>query len=113
VPLAPPNERLTAGQGYLGLSRQYMAINQELIGYAAAALTTLSFLPQAIMTLKTRDTSSLSLGMYALFTLGVLCWLIYGILLANTPIIIANALTLLLAACILSVKIYHTFFQKR
>ncbi|MBS3965464.1 MAG: SemiSWEET transporter [Methylomonas sp.] len=79
----------------------------ELIGYAAATLTTVSFLPQAIMTLKTRDTESLSLGMYALFTTGVLLWLIYGIYLANTAIIAANAVTFLLAASILSVKIYN------
>lgn len=85
-----------------------MNINLDLIGYLAGTLTTASFLPQAIMTIKTKDTSSLSLGMYSLFTLGVLCWLIYGIQLANYAIIIPNAVTLLLATCILSVKIYHT-----
>lgn len=85
---------------------------QELIGYVAAALTTGSFLPQAVMTIKTKDTASLSLGMYTLFTLGVLCWLIYGILIFNWVIIIANAVTLLLAACILSFKIYNTFISK-
>jgi MtN3 and saliva related transmembrane protein len=85
-----------------------MNINLDLIGYLAGTLTTASFLPQAIMTIKTKDTSSLSLGMYSLFTLGVLCWLIYGIQLVNYAIIIPNAVTLLLATCILSVKIYHT-----
>jgi MtN3 and saliva related transmembrane protein len=89
-----------------------MIINQELIGYVAGVLTTASFLPQAIMTIKTKDTSSLSLGMYSLFTLGVLCWLIYGIQLANYAIIFPNAITLVLAACILSFKIYHTFCNK-
>ena len=90
-----------------------MDSNYEFIGYAAAVLTTASFLPQAIMTIKTRDTASLSLGMYSMFTLGVLCWLVYGIYLGNTAIIIANATTLVLAACILSFKIYYTFFGKR
>lgn len=89
-----------------------MIIIQELIGYVAGILTTVSFLPQAIMTIKTRDTSSLSLGMYSLFTLGVLCWLIYGIYLKDFAIILSNAITLGLAACILSVKIYHTFVKK-
>jgi len=89
-----------------------MSINQEFIGYLAAALTTGSFLPQAIKTIKTRDTSSLSLSMYTLFTLGVLCWLIYGVYLNNVAIIISNAITLLLAACILSYKIFHTFCKK-
>lgn len=80
----------------------------DLVGYLAATLTTVSFLPQAIMTVKTRDTSSLSLGMYSMFTLGVLLWLIYGIYLSNLAIIAANAVTFLLATLILSFKIYNT-----
>lgn len=82
-----------------------MNLIPDLIGYLAATLTTASFLPQAIMTVKTRDTSSLSLGMYSMFTLGVLFWLIYGIYLANIAIVVANAVTFLLAASILTVKI--------
>lgn len=84
----------------------------EMIGYLAATLTTASFLPQAILTIKTRDTASLSLSMYSLFTLGVLCWLIYGVYLSNKAIIFANAITLLLAASILSFKIYNVLFKK-
>lgn len=83
----------------------------DLVGYLAATLTTLSFLPQAILTLKTRDTESLSLGMYSLFTGGVLLWLIYGIYLLNPAIIIANAITFLLASMILCFKIYNTFHK--
>lgn len=86
-----------------------MNLTPDLIGYVAASLTTGSFLPQAILTLKTRDTESLSLGMYGLFTTGVLLWLIYGIYLSNPAIIAANAVTLLLATLILSFKIYNTF----
>jgi len=82
-------------------------ITSEIIGYLAATLTTGSFVPQAILTIKTRDTESLSLGMYSTFTLGVLCWLIYGIHLGDMAIIIANSITLLLAATILSFKIYN------
>ena len=81
----------------------------DLVGYMAATLTTASFLPQAVLTLKTRDTESLSLGMYGLFTSGVLMWLIYGIYLANPAIIIANAITFFLASIILCFKIYNTF----
>ncbi|MBS4051154.1 SemiSWEET transporter [Methylomonas rivi] len=84
-----------------------MNIVPDLIGYLAATLTTVSFLPQAILTLKTRDTDSLSLGMYSLFTGGVLLWLIYGIYLSNPAIIAANAVTFLLAALILSFKIHN------
>ncbi len=79
----------------------------ELVGYLAATLTTASFVPQAVMTFKTRDTDSLSLGMYSMFTLGVLLWLIYGIYLSNLAIIVANSVTFLLAAGILAVKIYN------
>ena len=89
-----------------------MTISIDLIGYLAGALTTASFLPQAIMTIRTKDTASLSLGMYSLFTLGVLCWLIYGIQLMNYAIILPSAITLVLAACILAFKVYHVFCKK-
>ena len=85
-----------------------MSMIPDFVGYLAATLTTASFLPQAIMTVKTRDTRSLSLGMYSMFTLGVLMWLIYGIYLSNLAIIAANAVTFLLATLILSFKIYNT-----
>ncbi len=88
-----------------------MLISVELIGFAAATLTTASFLPQAILTIKTRDTKSLSLGMYSAFTLGVLLWLVYGMQVSDRAIIFANAITFLLAASILSFKIYNTFIR--
>ena len=90
-----------------------MTISPEVIGYLAATLTTSSFLPQAIMTVKTRDTQSLSLSMYSLFTTGVLCWLVYGVYLSNNAIIFANAITFILAAPILCFKIYHTLIGKK
>lgn len=80
----------------------------EWVGYLAASLTTLSFLPQAIQTIKTRNTDSLSLGMYSMFTAGVLMWLIYGLMISNYAIIVANAVTFVLAASILGFKIYNT-----
>lgn len=80
----------------------------DLIGYIAAFLTTVSFLPQAVLTIRTRDTSSLSLSMYSLFTFGVLLWLVYGIFLQNIAIVAANAVTLMLSASILYMKIYNT-----
>ena len=88
-----------------------MIIVPEIIGYLAATLTTASFLPQAILTIRTRDTESLSLSMYSLFTLGVFCWLIYGIYISDKAIIFANAITLVLAASILSFKIYNVLFK--
>ena len=77
----------------------------DTIGSVAASLTTLSFVPQALKTFKTRDVSGISLGMYTAFTLGVALWLIYGILIGAWPVIIANAVTLVLALAILVMKL--------
>ena len=78
---------------------------QDILGYCAAALTTGSFVPQAMLTLRTRDVSGISVGMYSAFTAGVALWLAYGVVLREWPIVVANAVTLLLAATILTVKI--------
>lgn len=77
----------------------------DFIGYAAALLTTASFLPQAWHTFTTRDVSGISLGMYSSFTAGIACWLAYGWLLGSWPIVIANTITLALAAGILFMKL--------
>lgn len=82
------------------------------LGYIAATLTTSSFLPQAILTIKTKDTQSLSLSMYSLFTSGVFCWLIYGVYINNKAIIFANTITFILAVTILSFKIYNVIKHK-
>ena len=82
-------------------------IDPQIVGYLAAFLTTFSFAPQALLTLKTRDTKTLSLGMYSMFASGVFFWLIYGILMGDWVIIIANTLTELLALPILGMKIYN------
>jgi MtN3 and saliva related transmembrane protein len=76
----------------------------DIIGYAAAFLTTTSFLPQAWQTLRTRDVSGLSFGMYAGFTAGEVLWLAYGLAIRDVPLIVANAVTLALSASILAVK---------
>ena len=75
------------------------------IGTAAAIISTASFVPQVWQTFKTRDVSGISLGMYSVFTVGVSCWLVYGLLLGAWPIIIANAITLTLAVSILVMKL--------
>ena len=79
----------------------------EVIGYLAAMLTTIAFLPQALHTWRTRSTHGISLGMYAIFTSGLVLWLAYGILLGAWPIIIANVITLALAVSILAMKIFY------
>jgi MtN3 and saliva related transmembrane protein len=80
--------------------------NTEALGLVAGALTTLAFLPQVLKTWQSRSASDLSLGMFLLFSTGVLLWLIYGIRLNARPIIIANALTLVLSALILIMKFW-------
>ena len=82
-----------------------MISSQEMISYLAATLTTASFLPQAILTIKNKRYRGPTLSMYGLFTLGVLCWLIYGVHIGDEAIIVANAITLMLAGMILSYKI--------
>lgn len=79
----------------------------EFIGYLAAALTTISFVPQAWHTFRTRDVSGISLGMYTVFACGVALWLIYGMLLAAWPIVVANGVTLALALVILAMKLRY------
>jgi MtN3 and saliva related transmembrane protein len=77
------------------------------IGLTAAALTTISFLPQAIAVIKTKHTKDLSVSMYFIFTIGVFLWLIYGLLLKTPPIIIANTITLIFSSTILFMKIKY------
>ena len=79
----------------------------DLVGYAAAALTTASFVPQAVKSWSSRDLSGVSLGMYALFTLGVAMWLLYGLAIGSWPVILANAITLALAGTVLILKLRH------
>ena len=79
----------------------------DLIGYVAATLTTASFVPQALQTFKTKDVRGISLGMYSVFTLGVALWLVYGVLMAAWPIVLANSITLALAAAILWMKLRY------
>jgi len=78
-----------------------------ITGLAAAFCTTFSFLPQAIKTIRTKDTSSISLSMYALFTFGTLLWFLYGIGSHNLPVYLANGVTLVFALIILGYKLKY------
>ena len=77
----------------------------KICGLIAAFCTTISFLPQAIQIIRTKDTSSISAAMYSFFTFGTLMWLIFGIYSHNTPVILANGVTLILAVIILFYKL--------
>ncbi|MCB4378568.1 glutathione synthetase [Synechococcus sp. MU1650] len=80
-------------------------MSSELVGYLAAGLTRVSFFPQAIKTLRSGDTKSISLGMYGLFTSGVALWSLYGLLVKDGPVLVANLITLVPAAVVLQRKI--------
>ena len=84
-----------------------MAVDMEWAGYVAAAMTTLAFVPQAVKTIRTRDTRSISLGMYVVFTVGIGFWLVYGIALNSMPMILSNIVTFLLSGTILALKLKH------
>lgn len=78
---------------------------ETAIGFMAATLTTVAFIPQVIKVLHTRSARDVSVGMYALFTAGVALWLGYGLLIGSWPVIAANGITLILAGAVLVMKI--------
>jgi MtN3 and saliva related transmembrane protein len=83
-----------------------MAI-EVFVSTVAATLTTAAFLPQALHIIRHKDTRAISLHMYVAFAAGVLLWLVFGILIANWPIIISNAITLGLALAIIAMKLKY------
>lgn len=83
------------------------SLSIELVGGLAALLTTLCWLPQALKLLRTRETRDLSLIAYVAFSAGVLLWLLYGLLIGSVPVIAANAVTLVLALGIVSLKLRY------
>jgi MtN3 and saliva related transmembrane protein len=85
----------------------------DFFGAAAATLTTVSFLPQAIQVLRTRETGAISLAMYAMFTAGVALWGVYGLLTMQWSIILANAVTISLASLILGLKVRDVLRARR
>jgi MtN3 and saliva related transmembrane protein len=82
-------------------------MNLDLLGYVAAVLTTVSFVPQALKTIRSRETGDISAWMYAILTTGTALWFLYGVAMNSWPIILANAVTFLLAATILAVKLRY------
>ncbi len=79
----------------------------EVLGLVAGALTTISFLPQLVKIIKNKSAKDVSLLMFLVFTLGILLWLVYGILTLTLAIIIANSITIVLALSILILKVKY------
>jgi MtN3 and saliva related transmembrane protein len=80
-------------------------IDSNLIGTIAAFCTTVSFVPQALQVYRTKNTDAISLSMYLIFNIGILLWLVYGILIQSAPIIYSNLITFVFACYILIIKI--------
>ena len=106
----PPALRRSSGCPLVALAVTALI---DALGYAAATLTTVSFLPQAAKTLRTGDTTAISLRMYLLFTSGVALWGLYGLLLGDGPLIVANAITLVSAGLILERKLRAVLAGRR
>ncbi len=79
----------------------------ELIGFAAASLTTAAFVPQLVKVLRLRSARDISLGTFLMFSVGVLLWLVYGIFTRSRPVIASNMLTLMLSVSILMLKLKY------
>ena len=86
-------------------------ILQSIIGYFAAFCTSISFLPQVILIIKTKNTSAISLPMYFIYISGVILWLVYGVLIHDKVVVIANIFTLFLSSIVLFFKLKNDFFN--
>lgn len=90
----------------------FMDLLINILGWVAAGLTTLSSVPQAFKSIKSRNTEGISLLMYILFTLGVIIWAIYGILSKNWIVFSANAITLVFSLIVLIIKLINVIKGK-
>jgi MtN3 and saliva related transmembrane protein len=79
----------------------------DLVGTLAAILTTIAYFPQAVKTIRTRNTSGLSVWMYALLLCGVTMWMIYGIILGSWPLILANAIVLIPQSVVMAILLHQ------
>ena len=79
----------------------------DVLGYVAGTLTTIALVPQAWRAYRTRDVSGISLRMYCIFTVGIALWLAYGIVLDETPMMLANGVSLVLAIAVLAAKLKY------
>ena len=81
----------------------------EILGLAAAALTTIANIPQAVKVIKTTATKSISAVTYAMLFFGMALWVVYGIMRKDIPIMIANSIAALLCGIILTIKLYMMY----
>lgn len=82
-------------------------MDTDILGFVAGVITTISFVPQVVRIYRIKSGRDISFWMMLLFALGISLWLTYGLLLRSLPIILANAVTLLLVVAILALKLYY------
>ena len=83
---------------------EYVIAYQELLGFVAAGLSAISFLPQLIKIWRFRSVKDISTGMYVIYAVSVILWLVYGIIIKSEPLVLAEILTLILVSAILTMK---------
>lgn len=79
-----------------------------IVGFLASLLSVLNQFPQAIKVFRTHDTHSISLVMYCIVVVAISLWLVYGIMLNDAPLIVANALSLIPINYIFIIKLSNT-----
>lgn len=85
----------------------------SIVGYAAAICMILGYMPQAITTIRTRDTDGIALPTFMMMGLGSLFFVIQGLLLSNWPLVITNIITLVCSSIVFGIKMYNDHFKKR
>jgi len=91
----------------------YMVFDIEIIGYIAGFCTAVAQFPQALKVIKTGDTESISIGMYIIMTMGIFFWFLYGVLLSNLPMMLANGVCLLPSVYILYITVRNIYKTKK
>ncbi|MCF0180973.1 MAG: glutathione synthetase [Muribaculaceae bacterium] len=87
-------------------------ILSDIIGYIASVAMVLGYMPQAIHTIRTRNTDGIAMPTFLLMGLGAACFAVQGVLIDNMPLIITNVITSLSSAIIASIKVYNDYFRK-
>jgi MtN3 and saliva related transmembrane protein len=84
-----------------------------IVGYSAAILMVLGYIPQTIQTIRTRKTDDIALGSFVLMALGAACFFVQGVLTANVPLAIANGLTATMSTIIFVIKMRNDYGKKK
>ena len=79
----------------------------DSIGLVAGLLTTTAFIPQVLKIYRSKSGKDISARMFSLFSAGIVLWLVYGILLRSLPLILSNAVTLVLSLTIIALKLRY------